>query len=107
MESIFSPDELEARLGESLKELRLQKNLDRQTLCEQAGISMNALRHLETGQGSTIKTLIRIVRALDRQDWLLGIAPKVSVNPLHMVRDHSFRQRASRRSRAYGKKEKD
>ncbi len=106
MEIISSPGELEVQMGESVKELRLQKNLDRQTLCERAGVSMNALRHLETGQGTTVKTLIRVVRALGRQDWLTGIAPKVSVNPLHMVRDHSPRQRASRRLRAHGKKEK-
>lgn len=107
MDTIQSPSEMEIRLGENLKDLRLQKNLDRQTLCERAGVSMNALRHLETGQGSTLKTLIRVVRALDRQDWLTGIAPKVSVNPLHMLRDQSSRQRASRRARVHGEKEKD
>ncbi len=106
MESASTPDELAAQLGDSLKELRLQKNLDRKTLCERAGVSMNALRHLEAGQGATVKTLIRIVRALGRQDWFKGVSPKVSINPLHMVRNHSTRQRASRRTGAYGKKEK-
>ena len=105
MKTAFTPSELETSLGENLKELRLQKNLDRQTLCDRAGISMNALRHLETGEGATIKTLIRVVRALDRQDWLSGIAPKVSINPLHMVRNQPARQRASRRLKVYGKKE--
>lgn len=100
MDTLFSSAELEVKLGESLKELRLQKNLNRQTLCDRAGVSMNAVKHLETGQGATVKTLIRVVRALDRQDWLMGIAPKVSINPLHMVRNQSVRQRASRRKKS-------
>lgn len=107
MTTILSPNELELQLGESIKELRLQKNIDRQTLCERAGVSMNACRHLETGQGATVKTLVRVVRALGREDWFAGIAPKVSINPLHMVRDQTSRQRASKRSRTYGEKEKD
>ena len=105
MESIFSAAELELNLGESLKELRLQKNLDRQTLCDRAGVSMNALRQLETGAGATVKTLVRVLRALDRQDWLMSIAPKVSINPLHRVRGQPSRQRASRRIRGDGKKQ--
>ncbi len=104
MNFISTPQELEIMLGESLKALRLQKNLDRKTLCAQAGISENALRHLEGGQGATIKTLVRIIKALDRESWLAGIAPEVSVNPLHMIRQKPQRQRASRR--IYGKKEK-
>ncbi len=67
---------------------------------------MNALRHLEAGQGAALKTLILIVRALGRLDWLAGIAPQVSINPLHTVRDKPLRERASRRPRKYGKKEK-
>jgi transcriptional regulator with XRE-family HTH domain len=102
MKTIATPNELESMLGEHLKALRLQKNLDRQTLCDRAGVSMNALRHLETGQGSTVKTLVRVVRALERQEWLAGVAPIASINPLHMVRDKPLRQRASPRSRGSG-----
>lgn len=98
MNNVSTPQELEIMLGENIKSLRLQKNLDRQTLCNQAGISVSALRHIESGKGSTIKTLIRIVRVLDRESWLAGIAPLVSINPLHMVREKNIRQRASKRS---------
>lgn len=104
MDHISTPHELEVMLGENIKALRLQKNLDRQTLCDQAGISANALRHLEGGKGATLKTLVRVVKALDRESWLTSIAPLVSINPLHMVREKHIRQRASRRT--YGKKEK-
>lgn len=97
MESFSTPQELEEMLGESLKLLRLLKNLDRRTLCARAGISESALRHLEGGTGATVKTLVRTVKALGRESWIAGIAPQVSINPLHMVRGKPTRQRASRR----------
>ena len=50
MDIILSLQDLEFTLGENLKALRLQKNIDRQTLCNQAGVSLTALRHLEGGQ---------------------------------------------------------
>lgn len=104
MMHVSTPEELESALGENLKTLRLQKNLNRQMLCERAGISETALRNIEGGKGATLKTLIRVVRVLDRENWLAGIAPQVSINPLHMTQDKQPRLRASKR--VYGKKEK-
>ena len=98
MEQILSINEIEATLGENIKTLRLQKNISRQRLCDAAGISQSALRHLEAGEGATIKTLICVVRALNKQDWLVALAPEVSINPLSLVRHKTVRQRASRRS---------
>jgi transcriptional regulator with XRE-family HTH domain len=97
MDAILSIAELEARLGEDIKTLRLKKNIDRQSLCEQAGVSLNALKHLESGQGAAIKTLIRVIRALGREEWLLGVAPQISINPMQMVRNRPMRQRASKK----------
>ncbi|NJL24510.1 MAG: helix-turn-helix transcriptional regulator [Calothrix sp. SM1_5_4] len=96
---------MELLLGEGIKQLRLQKNLDRQTLCDRAGISMNALRHLETGTGATVKTLILTARALDRLDWLAALSPQISINPLHTIRGKPLRERA-RRPRTNGKNKK-
>jgi transcriptional regulator with XRE-family HTH domain len=58
MHPISTPQELEIMLGENIKALRLQKNLNRRTLCNQPGISENALRHLEEGKEATLKTLV-------------------------------------------------
>jgi len=96
MEQVKTTEEWELELGEHLKQLRLQKNIDRETLCKQAGVSTNALRNLENGAGSSLKTLIRVVRALGREEWLAAIAPRATINPLHLIRNHPVRQRASR-----------
>lgn len=91
-----TPSEMELGLGERLKALRLSRNLDQKTLAERAGISVRALRSLEAGQGSTIKTLVCVLRALGRQEWLNTIAPVATINPLALTREAQPRQRASR-----------
>lgn len=92
----LTPEEMEFELGEKLKTLRLTRNVDQKTLAERAGISVRALRNLESGQGSTIKTLVCVIRALGRQEWLNAIAPVATINPLTLTREAQPRQRASR-----------
>lgn len=98
----LTPQEMEAELGTKLKALRLSKNLEQKLLAERAGVSVRALRNLEAGQGSTLKTLVCVLRALGRQDWLNTIAPVATINPLTLTRDAQPRQRAShaRRTRS-------
>ena len=102
MNEIFSPEEIESAIGENIKSLRLQKNLTQDSLAARAGVSLSALRHLESGSGANLTTLISIARALDKQDWLLGIAPRVTLNPLHMVPSGGLRQRARHRKKDHG-----
>lgn len=90
--------EQESQLGECLKWFRLNLNLDQMTLAERAGISVGALKNLENGSGSTIKTLIAVLRVLGREEWLSTIAPVATINPLNMPRASQQRQRASRKT---------
>ena len=91
-----TPAEIEAELGERLKTLRVHRNLDQVTLAERAGISVRTLRNLESGSGSSLRTLILVVRALGREQWLESIAPVPTINPLMLTRTASPRQRASK-----------
>lgn len=96
MPSSQTSTELEVALGERLRALRLDQNIDQKTLAERAGISLTALKNLEGGMGSTLKSLVSVLRALGREDWLQSIAPVASINPLNMPRNAEPRQRASR-----------
>lgn len=92
----MTPDEMEAALGEKLRAFRLSRNLDQKTLAERAGVSVRALRSLEAGQGSTLRTLVSVLRALGRQEWLATVAPVATINPVNLTRTAQPRQRASR-----------
>ena len=96
--SFMSPDELQAVFGKQLKELRISKNLDQITTAEKAGISEKTLRNLEIGRGSSIETLVRVLKALDSLDGLRLLAPKSSVSPLALLRHSGASRRRVRRS---------
>jgi transcriptional regulator with XRE-family HTH domain len=90
-------DELEAQLGQQIRALRLRQNIDQQALAEQAGVALSALKNVESGKGATVKTLLKVLRALDRLDWLKSLSPTVSISPLQLLRQKAPRQRASSR----------
>lgn len=91
-----TPQEMEVELGLRLKTFRVNRNLDQCTLAERAGISVRALRNLESGCGSSLLMLIKVVRALGREQWLETIAPVATINPLMLTREAKPRQRASK-----------
>lgn len=94
---LFStPVELQHLLGERLRRLRLNRNLDQRTTAEKAGISEKALRNLESGRGSTVETLLRVLKALDHLQGLDMLAPEISVNPLDLLRQPKAPQRVRR-----------
>ena len=97
METTKTVEEWEFGLGEQTRALRLRANLDQVALAERAGVGLSAVKNLESGKGTTLKTLIRILRALDRADWLASLAPPVSISPLQMLKATPVRQRASRK----------
>lgn len=89
--------EWEAELGNQLRTLRLRLDLDQRQLAARAGVGLNAVKNLESGKGATVRSLIRVLRALDRTDWLSALAPQVTISPLQVLKAKHPRQRASRK----------
>jgi transcriptional regulator with XRE-family HTH domain len=73
-------------VGTQCRELRIRANLTQEELAVHAGLSIGAVKKLEQGAGSSLGTLIKILRVLKRTDWLSALAPPVSVSPLQMLR---------------------
>jgi transcriptional regulator with XRE-family HTH domain len=91
-----TPDELQQALGERLRRLRLRQDLDQRQAAAKAGISEKALRNLEAGRGSTVETLLRVLKALDSVAGLDAIAPPVTVSPLALLDQGREPRRVSR-----------
>lgn len=87
--------ELEIYLGEELKKLRLHQNLRQVDLASQAGLSLGAVKGLESGKGATMHTLMCVLKALGQETWLEMVAPIPTVNPLVMTQEHNPRMRAT------------
>ena len=89
--------EWEVELGKQSRALRLRLDLDQKQLAERAGIALNAVKNLENGKGATLRSLIQVLRILNRTDWLGTLAPTVSISPVQMLKTKAPRQRASPR----------
>ncbi len=97
MELLFkTPSELQILLGERLRQLRLSRNADQVETAERAGISEKALRNLEAGRGSSVQTLVRVLKALNALNGIEMLAPVPVVNPMMLLRTHSEPQRVRR-----------
>ncbi|OIQ78934.1 anaerobic benzoate catabolism transcriptional regulator [mine drainage metagenome] len=100
---IRTSEEWEADLGRQVRQLRLRQNRTQSDLAGAANISLSALKTLELGHGSSVRTLISVARALDRSDWLTALAPpEPSVSPMQLLKERK-KQATSVRKRATAK----
>ena len=84
--SYLTVEQLEALLGEQVRRARIGRDLDQATLADLAGVSVRAVSNLERGQGSSVRSLVAVLRALGRTDWLETLAPAVAVSPMQLLR---------------------
>jgi len=95
--------EWEVKLGDQIRRVRLAKDLDQAGVAELADVSIGAVSNLERGKGSSLRTLIAVLRALGRVDWLESLGPPVAVSPMQLLRAKQRspqpRVRASRKRR--------
>ena len=82
-----STEYYEVELGEQVRRLRIDAGYDQKQLSEAANISVGALKNLENGKGSSISTMIKIMRALNVENWLESLSPQITVSPMQMLRD--------------------
>ncbi|MHB8247194.1 MAG: helix-turn-helix domain-containing protein [Acidimicrobiales bacterium] len=92
-------EEWETLVGEQVRATRIASDLDQTGLAGLADVSVGALSNLERGKGSSLKTVVAVVRALGRTDWLEALAPPVTVSPIQMLRGKQKSPRARVRVR--------
>lgn len=84
------------KLGERLRQARLERNLSQAHLAEEAGIGRVTLQRMEDGSPASLINLIRLLRALDLFEGLDRLIPEPAPSPLEeLKRQGRQRQRAS------------
>ncbi len=91
-------EEWEAEIGAQIRTVRMLAGISQADLAKRANVAIGALAGLEGGRGSTLKTLIAVVRALDRTEWLEQLSSQIAISPMQMLRDQ---QRRKPRQRVY------
>ena len=94
--SFQSPLELQASLGERLRALRLNKNHTQAELAARAGVAPRSLTNLENGKGSSVETLVRVLKALDATRGIEHLAPQPTISPMALLRTPTSPRRARR-----------
>jgi transcriptional regulator with XRE-family HTH domain len=90
-------EDLEEVLGASARALRIDRRLTQVELAERANVSVGALKNLESGHGSTTRTLVKVAHALGQDPWLHALAPVMaSFNPLDLITPRGSAKRNGR-----------
>lgn len=98
-----SSEHIEAALCAELAELRLARNISQAQLAEKAGIGLRTIKRFEAGEGTTLDTFIRVLKALEISDNLLAVIPDQSVRPLERVSLKGGQRRRARQSEKLNK----
>jgi transcriptional regulator with XRE-family HTH domain len=91
--------ETETRVGEAVRQMRLEAGFDQAELATRANISRSAIQSLEAGSGSRLRTLISTLRALDRLDAIDSLMPVAGLSPLQLLAESRRSVRAPQRHR--------
>ena len=73
---------LAKEFGERLAGFRLSRNLRQSDVASEAGVSRGALVRLEAGEGGTVDSLIRVLKALNLDDRINILVPDATISPL-------------------------
>lgn len=84
--AVASPEAIEASLGRKLEQLRLSKNVNQSALAAEAGVSRRTITRLENGEGISLDTLIRVMRALGVVDRLASLLPDPATRPVERIK---------------------
>ncbi len=95
----LSDQVIEKEIGQRMKALRLRKNISQQALAEAACTHRNVIGSLENGKGSTLGTLIAVLRELDALGELESFIPEIEISPIEMLKTQG-----KQRKRATGSK---
>lgn len=83
---VASPEAIEASLGRRLEQLRLSKNINQSALADEAGVSRRTITRLENGEGTSLDTFIRVMRALGVVERLDALLPDPATRPVERIK---------------------
>lgn len=69
------------RLGKRIALYRLSRGLRQEDVAEAAGVARGTVARLEAGEGGTIETLVRVMRALELEGRLDSLFPDAEADP--------------------------
>lgn len=85
----LSDPQIRTVLGERLRDYRKAHGLSLDELAQQSGLSALTIHKAEHGANFTMRTLLRVLRALNRLEQLDAFLPPVPQSPLDLIDEAS------------------
>ncbi len=98
----MSDSAIMSEIGQRVAQERLNRNMEQAVLARQAGIARRTLQRMESGEVSTLGSLIRVLRVLDKLDGLDNFLSPPGISPLQLAK-----LKGLERKRAAGRRGKD
>jgi len=83
-------------LGSRLAAVRLKRNLTQAALAREAGVSRRTVVRLERGEGTELKLLVRLLRALQLLEGFLAGIPPDEPSPMALLRAQGKKRQRAR-----------
>ncbi len=99
--STLTNQEFMKEFAAKIKKKRIMQGLNQQEVAQRAGIHINTLRQLESGDNSSLLTLISVLRVLRLENDLLNAIPPSPLSPIEAMKRKST-ERLRVRKRALG-----
>lgn len=78
-------DAREAEIGRAVRQWRIAAGYSQDELAARASLSRSAVQGLERGTGTRLATLLRVLRAIDREDALAPLRPDDAPSPIELL----------------------
>lgn len=100
LDNTSSDDTVIKEIGARLQQMRLDRNLIRTDLAEQAGVSRSTIERVESGESVQLVNLIRICRALGILTQFEAVFPTPTPSPIEQLKLHGNRRRRASKKRS-------
>ncbi|HBH08915.1 MAG TPA: XRE family transcriptional regulator [Rikenellaceae bacterium] len=77
----LSDTQMQKRIGEKLKSVRLKQNITQKNLSEEAGISLSSIKKIESGEIGSFESLLRVMRVLGKLDTFQNLIAEEQLSP--------------------------
>jgi len=96
----------EKKIGETIRRHRIRKKIPLEEVAARASLSPISVRALELGRGSTLSTLLKVLKAIDEVGFILSWVERSNeISPMQALRDS--RKQAAEPKRVSRKQDKE
>ena len=96
--STLTNQEVIKQLTDKIRNARIHNDLTQLELAKRAGVNINTIKKFESGENSSLVTLVSILRVLRLVDEVLAALPEAQVSPLEAMRRKSRPRQRVRKS---------